>query len=439
MGCIGRNLVVIAMAVPFLAACAGESLGPEYREISEEESGLQFYAPGLAGGYRNILSGQDDKFVKRMIAVYGPKQGEFPHGQLILTEMPPGRHFTRIDPPADKIEEWGQFENRQIVRGTTGTAINAIGRIAYAAFQADGMACIIFRQPFGTVYGTGRGTNLLDGYYCKGGAGMINKGEAVSIVKAIGHRKYGVVSRPSGWPSATAVAVQPKPKPAKPNPPSGSGGGDSAGGGMASGTGFFVNARGVIVTNAHVIDRCEGITVRSFGRANIVAADKSLDLAAIRLERAGTRPFAQFKKGKPSRLGQDIVVFGFPLSNDLSSSGNLTTGNISALAGIGNNSTRYQISAPIQPGNSGGPMFDRSGAVVGVVVSSLNEMRTLSRTGAIPQNVNFAVKGAFVKSFLNAHRIEYSESAGGKSMDTSEVAEQAQDVSVHIICRLAAR
>lgn len=206
-----RKPVVIAAAMAmalFLAGCAEDALGPEYGEISEEESGLQFYAPGLERGYRNIIAGQDAQFIKRMVALYGPKQGEYPHGQLVLIEMPPRRHFTRIDPPRDMIEEWGPFENRVITHGPEGTAVNAIGRIDYAVFQADRLSCVIFRQVFGTVHETGRGTRLLDGYYCKGETPMMTKGDAVAIVKAVGHRKYGSITPPEGWPKPLALKIQ---------------------------------------------------------------------------------------------------------------------------------------------------------------------------------------------------------------------------------------
>lgn len=187
-----RNVPAVAcMAILLLASCASESLGPEYREISEEESGLQFYAPGFAGGYRRIISGQDEQYVNRTVAIYGPRQGEFPHGQLLLIEMPPNRHFTRIDPAGDTIEDWEIFVNRQIVRGPGGTAFNAIGKADYAAFQADGVACIVFREPFGTVHDTGRGTRLLDGYYCKGPAPMMTAGEAEAVIRSAGHAEYG--------------------------------------------------------------------------------------------------------------------------------------------------------------------------------------------------------------------------------------------------------
>jgi hypothetical protein len=198
MGAIRRKLAVVAATALFITGCASESLGPEYREINEEESGLQFYAPGLNGGYRKFIYGQDEQFIKRVVGMYGPKQGEFPHGQLFLVEMPPRRHFARINPPQDTIDEWGPFENRAITHGPAGSAINTIGRIDYAAFLADNLSCVVFRQPFGTVHDTGRGTQLIDGYYCKGEAPMMTKGEAVAIVKAIGHRKYGPIERPEG-------------------------------------------------------------------------------------------------------------------------------------------------------------------------------------------------------------------------------------------------
>lgn len=202
MGYIHRKLVIIAIVAPFLAGCADDALGPEYGEIGEAESGLQFFAPGLNGGYRKFIYGQDERYVKRTIGLYGPKQGEYPHGQLILIEMPPRLYFPNVTAPQDSIDDWGQFENRAITHGPVGTAVNKIGRIDYAAFLADELSCVIVRQTFGTAYGSGGGTRLIGGYYCKGETPMMTKGEAVAIAKAIGHRKYGPIEPPEGWPVA---------------------------------------------------------------------------------------------------------------------------------------------------------------------------------------------------------------------------------------------
>ncbi len=203
MGCIQRKLAILALMAPFLAGCADDALGPEYGEIDEAESGLQFYAPGLNGGYRKFIYGQDERYVKRTVGLYGPPRGEFPHGQLILIEMPPRLYFPNVTPPQDSIDDWGQFKNRAITHGPVGATVNKIGRIDYAAFLADRLSCIVFRQTFGTSYGSGGGgTRLIGGYYCKGETAMMTKGEAVAIAKAIGHRKYGPIEPPEGWPGA---------------------------------------------------------------------------------------------------------------------------------------------------------------------------------------------------------------------------------------------
>lgn len=193
-----RKLAVAAVMVSLLAGCAADALGPEYGEIDEVESGLQFYAPGLKDGYRKFISGQDEQFVKRTIGMYGPKQGEYPHGQLNFIEMPPRFYLSRTVPPQDTIDEWKQFESRAITLGPAGTTVNTIGRIDYAAFLADSLSCAVFRQLFGTTYGTGGGTQLLDGYYCKGDAPMMTEGEVEALAKAIGHRKYGAIIPPGG-------------------------------------------------------------------------------------------------------------------------------------------------------------------------------------------------------------------------------------------------
>lgn len=204
-----RHKLIVAVATALLvAACTGESLGPEYGEISEEESGLQFYAPGLAGGYRKVIAGQDEHYINRMVAQYGPERGEFPHGQIILIEMPPRYYLPSIPPPQDTLDDWGLFENRTITQGPAGTAVNKIGRIKYAALRADKLSCVVFQQPFGTAYGSGGGgTHLIGGYYCKGEAPMMTEAEAEAIAKAVGHRKYGPIEPPEGWQGTTAPAA----------------------------------------------------------------------------------------------------------------------------------------------------------------------------------------------------------------------------------------
>ncbi len=115
----------------------------------------------------------------------------------------------------------------------------------------------------------------------------------------------------------------------------------------------------------------------------------------------------------------------------------LTTGEVSALAGLRDNPRQIQISAPVQPGNSGGPLLDGSGNVVGVVVSKLNAQRVARSTGDIPQNVNFAVKGAEVVEFLRRQGVQpllAAGEAGPPRRGAAEVGEIAHPSVLFLRC-----
>src|SRR5258708_3726701 len=139
---------------------------------------------------------------------------------------------------------------------------------------------------------------------------------------------------------------------------------------IPSGSGFVVGKHGEVLTNAHVVDRCDTIDVelapRSRQSATVVAVDRKNDLAVVRL---GTAPkeIATFREGKGIRSGDSVVALGYPLRDLLAAGANLSVGTVSALAGLRDDSRYLQISAPVQPGNSGGPLLDSSGNIVGVV------------------------------------------------------------------------
>jgi len=142
---------------------------------------------------------------------------------------------------------------------------------------------------------------------------------------------------------------------------------------------------------------------------------------------------ALFRKG-PAPLGEAIIVYGFPLAGTLAVSGNLTTGSISGLAGLGNDPSKYQISAPVQPGNSGGAVLDESGLVVGVIQSKLDALRAQKVTGDLPQNVNFAIKASLVQNFLEAQGVRYNEKPQVASRKASAIADDAIRFTVLIAC-----
>ncbi len=179
---------------------------------------------------------------------------------------------------------------------------------------------------------------------------------------------------------------------------------------VSSGTGFVV-APGRLLTNHHVADGCTEMRARTASgaemRATVTASDRQRDLALLTVQGNGDPgPPLAFRRAPEVRRGEGVVTYGFPLAGLLSSGPTLTTGEISALAGLGDNPRQFQISAPVQPGNSGGPLLDMSGHVTGVVVSKLNAQRVAQRTGDIPQNVNFAVKGSEAIDFLRRNGVE---------------------------------
>jgi uncharacterized protein len=168
-----------------------------------------------------------------------------------------------------------------------------------------------------------------------------------------------------------------------------------------SGTAFFVSKNGEALTNAHVVEGCQQIRI-SGAQAHLLARDSKNDLALLATD---LHP-AQWATLRTSvRQGEDIVVYGFPLPGVLSSDGNVSTGNVTALTGLGDDSRFLQISAPVQPGNSGGPLLDRNGNVVGIVVSKLNALSVASATGDVPQNVNFAIKASVALAFLETQKV----------------------------------
>lgn len=204
---------------------------------------------------------------------------------------------------------------------------------------------------------------------------------------------------------------------------------------IATGSGFYVTRQGDLVTNNHVVAPCGEVRVTEDEKgvpAKIIAVDAERDLALVRLSHP-VAVAAIFRNDAP-RLGENIVVVGFPLSGLLSSDAIVTSGIVSALAGARNDRRHLQISAPMQPGNSGGPVFDPSGHIVGVAVASLSTMRLAQATGAIPENINFAVKGDEAKPFLAAHGIKVETAPGGKELSVAAIAEQALKVTVRLEC-----
>jgi S1-C subfamily serine protease len=204
----------------------------------------------------------------------------------------------------------------------------------------------------------------------------------------------------------------------------------------ASGTGFVISRQGHVLTNNHVIDGCMTIRTTNEGRKKqltVVGTDPENDLALLKLP-SPSPDIARFREGRNIRAGDSIVAVGFPLHGLLASEANVTTGAVSALAGIGNDTRFLQITVPIQPGNSGGPLLDQSGNIVGIIVSTLDALNIAKATGSLPQNVNFAINGAVAKSFLDSNRVEYESASSGKRLESSDVGGQAKKFTLLLEC-----
>ncbi len=204
---------------------------------------------------------------------------------------------------------------------------------------------------------------------------------------------------------------------------------DSSGSGLFAGSGFFADGRGHILTNHHVVSGCNRLEVvfeGSTAAAGVRAVDEANDLALLS---TGIESDGAAFRTRPGKLGEEATVAGFPLSGLLSGL-NVTGGQVSAVAEPG----LLQITVPIQPGNSGSPLLDASARVIGVVTSKLNELKMAELTGSITQNVNFAVKGAIVRGFLDIHGIDYEISAKSAPLSGESVAERARRFTVPVHC-----
>lgn len=200
----------------------------------------------------------------------------------------------------------------------------------------------------------------------------------------------------------------------------------------ASGTGFTV-ADGWILTNAHVARACETVLVGELGIASEVIVDIEQDLALLKVEGDLGAPLA-ITDGKP-RLGEDILALGFPLRSILADSLNVTRGNISSLMGLMNDPNYLQISAAVQPGNSGGPLVDLAGRVVGVVTAKLNAVAVADLTGDIPQSINFAIRPDAAARFLDAHGVDYTVADSNAGLESVPDATALVQNSVHpVLC-----
>jgi len=196
------------------------------------------------------------------------------------------------------------------------------------------------------------------------------------------------------------IKTEDSPPSSTPQPPK------SKDGAIAIGTGFLFGSQDYIVTNYHVVKGTSEVTVKFTNgesiNATVVARDTQNDVAVLKLTKSPSFQSREMKFGDSSmvRMGDEVFTIGYPHIGIMGLKPKYTKGVISAVTGIKDNPTVFQTTVPIQPGNSGGPLFNDKGEVIGLTTSSLS-LLAIESMGAVPQNVNYAVKSSFVKNTIS--------------------------------------
>ncbi len=217
-----------------------------------------------------------------------------------------------------------------------------------------------------------------------------------------------------------------------PDPPEGWNDGNFS----SSGTGFYIN-RDYMVTAAHVVEGCRRMELSDATVLEVVRSEPDLDLAVLKVP---GDPNVLFEPGESdvwleisplldARLGETVTALGYPYLGRFGQGLTVTGGNVSALPGGTFGESQIMISAPVQPGNSGGPLLNGDGEVIGVVVARIDDIIVLEETGTLPQNMNFAVTNSELNNFLKRAQVTFPPS-DGQGFDLSRGVPEAVSSSV---------
>jgi Trypsin-like peptidase domain len=186
--------------------------------------------------------------------------------------------------------------------------------------------------------------------------------------------------------------------------------------------GFFVSAEGHILTASTAVRECRNITSSHGGHITKIASDAASDLALLKSSEKPSA-WASFRGGNQPRVAEPVMTMGFPI------------GTISALAGLGNDRRMTQISTPTQLGNSGSPVLDQSGSVVGIVAEKTNAAQVAGAGGNITRAaINFAVSLGTIQSFLDSRAVPYVVDDSPETKNYSEIATHAMGYTVLLEC-----
>ena len=195
----------------------------------------------------------------------------------------------------------------------------------------------------------------------------------------------------------------------------------------SSGSGFFVSQSGHVITNNHVIDECKSVKVSFNGNevdANVLAVDRYNDLAILKTALSPNDVFSV--SGDDAALLDDIVIAGFPLGKDVSSAIKTSKGSVTSLAGYGDNYSEFQTDAALNQGNSGGPIMDQKGNVVGVAVSAYGKQEGV-------ESFNFGIKASTLKTFARSNNLTFM-SPNNRDLSNRELGQLITNATLYLEC-----
>ena len=229
----------------------------------------------------------------------------------------------------------------------------------------------------------------------------------------------------------------------------------------STGSGFFVSKTGHILTNEHVVRDCGSVTVGDNANNQVTASIKETDarndlallrISSTKMTSAETKSLIRKLSSKKLglklvplaseglvriddvELGEDVLVAGYPYGELFSNSIKVTKGIVSANKGMGDDSGQFQMDAAVQSGNSGGPVYDENGNIVGVVIAQLDKRKVEKTIGSLPENVNFGIKASTVRQFLTSAGLPTKWSNRTKRKSTKELAQIAKNQTVMVVC-----
>ena len=197
----------------------------------------------------------------------------------------------------------------------------------------------------------------------------------------------------------------------------------------ASGSGFYINRSGYILTNNHVVEGCRKISLNYNGdefNANIIATDSKNDLAILKSKVRPNR-FYKLSLNDPKLL-QDVIIAGYPLGKRVSSAIKTSKGSVTSLAGYGDNYSNFQTDAALNQGNSGGPIMTETGNVIGVAVANFGKQAGV-------ESFNFGIKSSTVKTFISSNDVNFSTGSKIK-LNNNQLSKLINDATIYLECWL---